>query len=549
VTVTDTDSTAAAEAAELPYLTQANYLGQGFDITGTYELPESVILPVVDANKATWVEFEFLGRKYSVPSFAKASTETKGGYTEAVVSTREELQNSIAVTAKVAAGYGAFSGEIDASYGQDLTSSSEHDYGYYNYYARLAVLNMDLVKARTMLTKDFLERCEELPAQVNADTLEEFELFFHDYGMYVTGALSIGGSLEYSVAIKKDSGASLSSIKASLKAEYQGVLFSGELSGSLTKTDSWKRYQENRQVSISLRGGDPALISELAGTNVNAPTTKTVTSHKLWLESLKTAPAVSDFSLIGIWELIPDAKKRKLVSDAFTALQGTMRPRLTVETNWQAGWPPTITLGNAIRPEDPPEKPSGFQMAMIERSTLRRIPLNKFYTVDQNAKYDQYASIYEEMSEDIEEGGFAHPGMVMVLASFGVSFGAPPSLQLVPLLRSFGAGDALSLWLQKSSRGQKMEVRCTYVLVGVGGLGPRSGVEMLHGVKPREMDELEVFFYRQRGVNTYSLSLGKVSEHEPKRIALAEDEDEEADPGRRAFFVAGPDLAYVEEAD
>lgn len=529
-------------AAELPYLSQANYLGQGFDITGTYELPESLILPVVDANKASWKTFEFQGTKYSIPSFATAAIDTRGRYTEKVAATREELQNSIAVTAKVAAGYGAFSGEMDASYGQDLTSSSEYDYGYYNYYARLGVLTMDLNVARTMLMKDFVERYEELPAEVNGDTLEEFELFFHDYGMYVTSMVALGGSLEYSVAVNKKSESSLTSIEANLKAEYKGVLFSGELSGSLTSTDSWKRYRENRKGELALRGGDPTLISELAGVDVNTPKAKTVATYNQWLESLKSAPAVADFSLIGIWELIPDAKKRKLVSDAFTALQVTMRPRLTVETNWQAGWPPTITLGRSIRPEDPPEKPSGYQMVMIERSTLRRIAIDKYYTVERDAKHDKYASIYDQIADDIQEGGFDHPGMLMVLASFGVSFAAPPTSRLVPLLRSFGAGDELSLWIQKATPGLNMDFRCSYVLVGIGGVGPRSGVEMLRLVRQREIDELEVFFYQQRGVNTYSLSLGKRSEDEPKR-------GEEDAPERRSFFVSGPDHAYVEDAD
>ncbi len=393
-----------------------------------------------------------------------------------------------------------------------------------------------------MLTKDFVERCEELPAEVSDETLEEFELFFHDYGMYVTAMVTLGGSLEYTVAVSKESGASLTSIEASLKAEYNGVIFSGELSGSVTNTESWKRYSENRKVSIDARGGDPTLIAELVGTDVDNPATKTVTAYKRWVESLKGAPAVADFSLTGVWELIPDKKTRKLVLDAFTALQGTMRPRLTVETSWQAGWPPTITLGRSIRPEDPPEGGCGFQMALIERSTLRRVALDKYYTAEKDAKHERYAELYGEIAGDIEEGGFNHPGMVMVLASFGVPFAAPPTSQLVPLLRSFGAGDALSMWIQKATPGLNMEYRCSYVLVGVGGLGPRSGVEMIRLVQAGRIDELEVFFYRQRGVNTYSLSLGQRGAGGPKASV-------EESPGRRSFFVSGPDHAYVEDAD
>jgi MAC/Perforin domain len=536
------DSTAAPEAAELPYLSQANYLGQGFDITGTYELPESLILPVVDANKASWEKFEFQGRQYSIPSFCTAAIDTSGRYAEAVAATREQLQNSIAVTAKVAAGYGAFSGEMDASYGRDLTSSSEYDYAYVNYYARLAVLSMNLGVARTMLTKDFVERYEELPAEVSEETLEEFELFFHDYGMYVTATIAIGGSLEYTVAVNKESGASLTNIGANLKAEYNGVIFSGELSGSLTNTESWKRYSQNRKVSIDARGGDPTLISELVGTDVNNPATKTVTAYRQWVDSLKAAPAVADFSLTGVWELIPDKRTRKLLADAFTALQGTMRPRLTVETSWQTGWPPTITLGRSIRPEEPPKAACGFQMALIERSTLRRVALDKYYTAEQDAKHERYASLYGEIAGDIEEGGFNHPGMVIVLASFGVPFAAPPTSRLVPLLRSFGAGDALSMWIQKATPGLNMGYRCSYALVGIGGLGPRSGVEMIRLAQAGRIDELEVFFYRQRGVNTYSLALGERSADEPKRSA-------EEGPGRRSFLVSGPDHAYVEDAD
>lgn len=542
--VTETETTAETEAAELPYLSQATFLGQGFDITGTYALPESLILPVVDANKASWKVFEFQGKKYSIPSFASAAIDTQGQLFEKAFSTREELQNSFAATAKVAVGYGAFSGEMDVAYGQDLASSSEYDYAYINYYARLAVLTVNLNTARTMLTKDFVERYEELPGEVNEGTLPEFELFFHDYGMYVTSMIALGGSLEYTVAINKESKSSLTSIKASVKAEYKGALVSGALSGSITNTDEWKRYRQNRTVKLSATGGDPSMISELMRTDVDAPSAKSVNAYDGWLKSIGSAPAIADFSLTGVWELIPDKTKRELAKKAFTVLQSTMRPRLTVETNWQAGWPPTITLGKSIRPEDPPEKPVGYQLVMIDRSNLRRIAFDKYYAVETNATYAKYSALYDEMAEDIEEGGFEHPGMVMVLVSFGISWGGPPNSRMVPLLRSFGAGPRLSLWLQKTTAGRNMDDRCIYVLVGVGGLGPGTGMEMLREARDRRLDELEVFFYRQRGVSLYSPSVGKNTADETHGLKPGEEED-----AGGSFVVAGPEQAYVEDRD
>lgn len=533
-------TTVADSTQNLPYLSQANFVGFGFDVTGLYAIPDSLILSVVDPAKAGRTTFDFLGVTYSIPDYVAATVDTTGRIVEDVGETREEIQNSFAATASVQAHYGAFSGEMEASYSREVASSSDYSYAYRNFYSRLAVLTLLLGEAQAALSDDFIRRYEALPSEVTLSTLPEFETFFQDFGVYVTSRVTLGGSLEYYSAVLKTAELSTTEISASVTAEYKGLFTAGAFSAEVTNTDAWKAYSANRTVSLSVSGGDPQFVSKLLNVDAGAASSGTLDLYDKWVNSIDKAPAVADFSLVGVWDLIPDDDKRGLVYEALEALHGAMRPRLVIETSAEAGTPPTITLGGVIRPDDPPEHPIGYQLVMLDRTDVspRGVRFDKYYGVADEVAYAPYEEMYDQIAADIEEGGFESSGIVMILASYGMSTNAPPNAALYPLLRAAGGGDGLVSWVQHANPGSSMWVwPGSYVLVGIGSSGPDTGAELFTYDSARV--SLEVFFYRQRGSKLYTPAVGQRQGGAPPAPASVEG------PLRRDDSVSGSEQVYV----
>jgi hypothetical protein len=529
----------------LPFLSQASFVGNGFDISGTYAIPDSLILPVVDPDKAGRKTFDFLGVTYSVPGFVLPALDTTGRLIEDVGETREEIQNSFAATASVALGYGAFSGEMEASYGHEYATSSDYSYAYRNYYSRLAVLSLLQDEAQAALSDSFVQAYEALPGEVTAATLPKFEAFFHDFGMYVTSRVSLGASLEYYSAVRKTSQLSTTEISANVKAEYRGLFAAGTFSATITDTESWKAYTANRTVSLAVSGGDPTLVAQLSNIDPSTASEDTCNLFTEWSQSITEAPAIADFALDGIWELIPDSTKRTLVADAFAQLQSALRPRIVVETTSEPDSKPTITIGAVISPDSEPEHPCGFQMVVLDRSDIspKGVLLDKYYGIPRGTGwYDDYKYVdlmYDAMADDLENGAFDDSrSHVIILASYGWSTNAPPNAKMYAILRAAGGGDDLASWYQTADPGSNMwRLPGSYILVGIPALGPGTGGELIK----YDYDSgyaavsLDVFFYRQRGTKLYTLSPGA-------RKGVPED----ADDVRRDYLAAGPEQAYVE---
>jgi MAC/Perforin domain len=529
--------TAAVTEQAIPILTQANFVGQGFDITGKYKIPDSLILPILDPSKVGTREFDFLGHTYLIPAFVTGAQDTGGDFLEDTCSSRDEFQNSIAIKASVDVGYGAFSGHMEASYGREFASSSEYFYSFRNFYSRIATLSLLLDEANAALSNTFVQRYEALPGRVAPDTIDQFAEFFNDFGPYVTSRVNLGASLEYYVAVATSTQMSKTDISAQVKAEYKGLFFSGGISTDITNTDAWKKYSSSRHVKISVSGGDPALVAQLGNVDPSTPSMDSVKLYNAWADSTDTAPAVSDFSLIPVWKLIRDASKAAVVQEAFGALKTSMRPRLVIETSSTHGKPPVITLGKPVKPPAPPEHPIGFQLVILDRSDISvdSIRHDEYYGVNENSWYDAYERMYDAILADIDSGGFNSSKYVIVLASYGMSTNAPPNFAAYSVLRSAGGGEGLKEWVDRADPGSSMNLwPGVYTLVGVFGLGPDTGAELFRYTKAPE--QLDVYFYRQRGAQYYTFAAG--STFKPPT--------EESESVRRAFTVTGKDQVFVE---
>ncbi|HEY0733733.1 MAG TPA: MAC/perforin domain-containing protein [Herpetosiphonaceae bacterium] len=490
-------------AEGVPYLSQANYVGQGFDIYGAYNITTSRTQALFDPEKAGTHQFDFLGKTYALPSYIDGTVNTESRYLEETVHTRDEFQNVIASHAKVHGSYGAFSGHMEAAYGHQFTRSSEYDYSFWSFFARLATLS---IKVDTKyLTDYFAQRISGLPRTVNDSNLIEFEDFFNDFGAYFVSEVHLGGELDYYVSVSKESSLSKTTISSMVNIEHRGLFVSGGISADIKKSQDWQSYSSSRQVRIVATGGDPAVLTQLVGLNPNDPSAASVVAFNQWANTMEHYPAFADFHLRGIWELCGD--RRAVVEQAFHVYGPKMRPRLNVEVSTNSV--PLIVLGNQIKPPQPPNYNLGYQMVILDRTNItpEGVVLDKYYVPDAPHGYDNIKQMYNRMYADIVQGGYNKINYVLILASFGMIWKGQPTSEFYGLLRTAGGGSKLLQWMNE---GISMYGNTTYILVGIFGLGPDTGVESLtYTVEDVPLnDELQVFFYGQRGTDLYTLGAG-----------------------------------------
>ena len=526
----------------VPTLSQANFLGQGVDITGKARIPDNLIQPLLDPLKTGTIPFFFLGKEFAIPAYVLAAEDTAGVYFEDTVETRQALQDSFSANVGVEASYGAFSGQMEAAYGRQFSQSSDFSYSYRNFHARLAHLSLNMGEAMRALSDTFVAGYQALPDQVTDENLQQFADFFDQFGFYVAAQIGLGATLEYYVAVQKQSQLSLESISASVKAEYKGLFFSGGVSADIANTQEFQSYASNRTVNILAQGGDPSLIAKLGNVDPGNASMDSVTLYNQWADSIDADPAVADFGLTGIWELIPDTMKSAAVAQAFAKLRDTMRPRLVMSTSSRENEAPVITLGSLIQPAEPLPGLSGFQMVILDRSKISPagVLFDKYYGVPDGSSgdYYEYERMYDAMVADIRNNGFDDTRHVLILASYGMSSNAPPNAGMYALLREAGAGSALQAWVDLADPGSSMWLwPGSYILVGTLALGPETGVELL-SQDPQSQNQIkqEVFFYRQRGDSLYTLSAG------PSRVGAAQGE---VASQRRAYRVRGKGQVFV----
>ncbi|HET8775837.1 MAG TPA: MAC/perforin domain-containing protein [Thermoanaerobaculia bacterium] len=500
-------------AESTTYLTQADMVGQGIDIFGTYRLPQSILSYVLDAESAPTKTFSLLGTDYTVPAYVVAVESTSSEVVEDSVETRDDYQNSLAATAEAKADIGAFSGQMSVSYSSEYASSSDYSYAYRNFYLGYATLGIDIDEALNYRTQTFLDSIEALPETAGADNLSAFEEFFDKYGYYYAYQVSLGGTLEYSVAVSTSSEQSTEDIAANVKVEYKSLFDSGSVSATYSSSDSWQTYQANRNVIISMLGGDPVAISEVVALAEGDPSADSVAAYDTWVNSVATALAATSFKVAEIWDLAPE--RAGALEAAWDLISTGLRPEMKIEAPYRNGDKPTIILGVPIIPTEAAEYNSGFQVVILDRTnpTASGVVYNKYYSAERNddSEYDEFGAIWQQMVDDVTNGGYLDPKYFFILATFYFSGDAPP-LQQPPeytaysFLLSCGAGDDLVTWVNGSWPGSDIaDSEAEYVLAGVAGLSAE-GAESI-SFESTTLRQI-VYFYPQSDSSYYTLSDG-----------------------------------------
>ena len=504
-----------------PILSQANAVGQGFNIFGTFDV-ESLMRPLVDLSRAPTQVFTFLGKEYLIPAYVTAIESTSSYSNVAAGENRDGFQNTIATHAGVEGSYGAFSGEMKADFAGEYKENAAFTYGFLDFYTSLATLQLNTTE---YLTADFLRTVAELPDVATEDTLPPFIDFFTRYGIYYTQRVTLGGSLGFYTALSKRDLLRKAEFEVLLKAQYKALFSSGQLDAKVKASAEWQQYSEASVTNVRVLGGSPTAAAALASVDPLGFSEATVAAFKGWTESVSSDPAIVDFALDGIWNVA--GNKSGVIQAAWELFGQTMRPRLTVETATRntplplpPAEPPVITIGRLIRPAEQPATPAGFQVVVLDGTNVSSagVLLNRYFCVPpQPGWYNKYELMYEEMLAALQAPGLAQPGNVLVLASFGLDKGMPPTNEVYALLLSAGGGSLLRQWVATADPGSQIGnpsiwigSPVNYCLVGLFGSGPDAGVEAYNSAQwmvPATL-RTEVLFYRTSVTGQYTLGAG-----------------------------------------
>lgn len=490
------------------FLSQANALGQGFNIYGAYN-DDSLMRPLFDFTAAPTQTFTLLGTTYDIPAMVQGIQSTETHFTEGAFRTREEFQNSIAAFAGVEASKGAFSGQMEAAFSRESSDIFEYDYAYKNAYIQMARLSLN--PDVNFLTSDFAAAIDALPTDLSDPSLVAFANFFGMYGVYYTASVMLGASLEFYSAIQIQDQSDLQTMSAMVNAQYDATIASGSVDAGISNTDDWKSFYHNSSSWLDATGGDPTMAGHLSGKDPRNPSGDTVKAYNDWLASINTAPAVVGFGVRGIWELC--GAKAVTVQRAWELYGEAMHPRLHIDSSAPAiDGGPVVSIGRLIRPTDDPTGTIGWQIVLLDPKdvlTDAGVKLNRFYTF--SVENNDYRNANDRIVNDIKLVEASVPGAILIAVSFGMQFVYGPTGDFYALLRNSGGGTQLQAWENTADFGSltPFPYYTAYALLGRLNIGPGLGIEAYQCKETGEKVEtsLDAFFYRLADGDPYSFGL------------------------------------------
>lgn len=484
---------------QIPTLDDAYFVGQGFDIYGSYN-SSSFTKPLFDYINAPTHIITIDGKSWHVPVFVLHLPGNKTEYASEAGVSREEFQRSLSTTAKVSVSYGAFSGHMESSFSHQVAQSSEYMFAHNTMYTWAG--SLQLQPDTQYLNTYFSDAIKKLPSEVTPNNLYLFTEFFAAFGVYYTRQVRLGGSLEFYVAVSTTSIDDSQQVKVMLEAHYNGLFSKGSIDASLEKSARWQSYISTSIVNMNLVGGSIDTQAELAGINLKQPSSDTVAAYNAWVKTIGENLNPINFQLAPIWELC--GEKSAVVHQAWDKFYPTMHPEMYIETTSPQTRPvlALLTEKGDITPTTPPEYPFGCMVAILDRVNLLKansVKFERYYSVNPKSWPLTYKDMYNTIASDIRASGFYDSNHLLVFVTMGLDVNCIPLENLYSLLMSAGAGQFLTKWTNVSTPGQHSDVKVNYILVGPFNQGKGQGFEgFYYGVPPQNFPldtTLNLYFY------------------------------------------------------
>jgi hypothetical protein len=217
-------------ALRSPVQATSTYVGQSINVFLEFDV-KSAIQPLFAANSDTdYHTVSILGEQYSVPKYCLYS-ESPSAEIEVISSgSQEHFLDSLARSAKVETGIGAFSAEVGVNFTAKTDKLATAQFMQARNLSRFG--NFSLASssvAQAMLDPDFVADRDALPAAFSNDKAQPFFDFFEHWGGYYIKAVDLGAMLTLSVSYNSKSMLSTTELDAMFKAQYSGLFSSGKL--------------------------------------------------------------------------------------------------------------------------------------------------------------------------------------------------------------------------------------------------------------------------------------------------------------------------------
>ncbi len=507
-----------------PVLSQANAVGQGFDIYGAFSTA-SLKIPLFDLESSGTKTFTMLGHEYLIPSCVTAIEDPDAYFDDTSAQTREQLQNDLSVHAGVEISAGAFSGEMQADFAAAFEQSSQFAYVYRKFYSQIAYV--ELGDAGAYVTDEFATRISQLPDQVTPANLDLFYQFFSEFGVYYVQKVVLGGGLDLCSSVKLASELTSLELSAMIAAQYEALTSSGSIDAKVAASSEWQRYSQDASCTIRAFGGSSGAVAALTAVDPLKPSSDSVGAYRAWLGSVDSDPAIVDLSLAGIWNLC--GAKSQAVREAWESFRDLMHPSLTLNTSatflpWPTPppVPPIVILSSIpgpLRPAAPPASAAGWQVLVLDATKLATadaVVYDAYHALPpQNVWISTYKTMYDELASVLTP--YLSARYIIVLVSFAIDQNMLPTPSMQQVMRSAGAGPVLDYWSQHCDPGSEIGNDAVwiansfaYALVGIGASRPGDAIEQYVrcGWKESRSLSVDVEFYRRSYDGSYTIGLG-----------------------------------------
>ena len=274
----------------------------------------------------------------------------------------------------------------------------------------------------------------------------------------------MGGTLYYYFAISRSASYNSNDIRVSASAEYNALIakIKVEADAQWSRTSSnWTQNRQSHAVTV------PAVSNLVGWVDPAVGTYDQNSDFANWQTQVTNYPVRSAFRLTPI-TLLFSGSQATAVQQAYLAYACT---RVLVQT--APDKTPTIIVGGltVVPPGGYPANNvgviDGWQLVVLDRKSLT-IRLNEYYQIDYNSGLTWPDATYNKMVSDMQS--FMEAGRyVLLAATAGIDAAASPTSEFYGVLKSFGAGSQLDLWMGGVLHGCS-STASAYAMVGVSGM-------------------------------------------------------------------------------
>jgi len=274
------------------------------------------------ASKATYTNPFDKSLVYGVPDQINVIDDT---HAEQSVSTSTfhsttSYSDHISAKAHLSAGFGWFSASASASYSRTVLKDTD-DYGAFSSSSlRVNLYDMVVVPSSYMLSGEARDFLAQLPDDFGVD---DYLPFIYRYGTHYVAAAKLGGSGKMTSAVNKAFSSSSDDTKVSAQASVHFSFLQAGGSAQSQVKDASSDFTSSSSFQAVLEGGDPRLG---------------LTDWKAWIKTFYQAPAMIEYTLREVTELLPAEKKSNVATIVDQYRQGVATQSAVVAGFKNTSW-------------------------------------------------------------------------------------------------------------------------------------------------------------------------------------------------------------------